>query len=74
MRLFDWLPGNSALTFMRPWLLLFLLAIWLAFLVNSSFDVFLEGPMGAAWFWTIFGTGAAAAWLYRRHPQVLYRT
>jgi len=53
--------------------LLFLLALWSAFLVNSSFDVFLEGPMGATWFWTIFGAGAAAAWLYRRHPEVLYR-
>lgn len=52
--------------------LLFLLALWAAFLVNASFDVFLEGPMGAAWFWTIFGAGAAAAWLYRRHPEVLY--
>lgn len=54
--------------------LLFLLAIWAAFLVNASFDVFLEGPMGAAWFWTIFGAGAAAVWLYRRQPEVLYRT
>ena len=27
MRLFDWLPSNSALTFARPWLLLLLLAI-----------------------------------------------
>jgi hypothetical protein len=54
--------------------LLFLLALWAAFLVNASFDVFLEGPMGAAWFWTIFGAGAAAAWLYRRHPEVLYST
>src|SRR2546429_5160145 len=25
--LFDWFPGNSALTFARPWLLLLLLAI-----------------------------------------------
>src|SRR5437016_12210236 len=29
----DWFPGNSALTFARPWLLLLLLAIpWLAWL------------------------------------------
>lgn len=54
--------------------LLFLLALWAAFLVNSSFDVFLEGPMGASWFWVIFGVGAACVWLYRRHPEVLYRT
>jgi len=27
LQLFDWLPGNSALTFARPWLLLLLLAI-----------------------------------------------
>lgn len=53
-------------------LFLFLLALWLAFLVNCSFDVFLEGPMGAIWFWTLFGFGAAATWVYRRRPEVLY--
>jgi hypothetical protein len=26
-------------------------------LVNSSFDVYLEGPQGAIWFWTVVGMG-----------------
>jgi hypothetical protein len=58
----------------RPWsgLFLFLGAFWLAFLINSSFDVFLEGPMGGIWFWSLYGFGVAALWIYKRHPQVLY--
>jgi O-antigen ligase len=35
-------------------------AIWIlayltAFLFNATFDVFLEGPMGGVWFWSIIG-------------------
>ncbi len=41
-------------------LYLFLLAYWTAFLINASFDVFLEGPMGGIWFWTVYGVGLAA--------------
>lgn len=52
-------------------LFLFLLAYWLAFMVNASFDVFLEGPMGGIWFWTLFGVGLAALCLYRSNPEVL---
>ena len=52
-------------------LFLFLLALWLALLVNASFDVFLEGPMGAVWFWVVFGAGAAATWVYRNRPEAL---
>ena len=37
-----------------------LLAMWLAALVNSSFDVYLEGPQGAIPFWCVFGAGIAA--------------
>jgi hypothetical protein len=39
---------------MEPFLLV-LLVITLAFLVNASFDVFLEGPMGAMPFWVFVG-------------------
>lgn len=53
---------------------LFLICAWAAFIINSSFDVFFEGPMGGVWFWTIFGVGAAAQWLHRRQPEVLYMT
>jgi hypothetical protein len=44
----------------NPWgarYALWLLAYWLAFLFNASFDVFLEGPMGAIWFWSLIGIG-----------------
>jgi O-antigen ligase len=34
---------------------LWLLVYFVAFLFNSSFDVFLEGPMGGVWFWSIVG-------------------
>ena len=52
-------------------LFLFLGAFWLAFLINASFDVFLEGPMGGIWFWSIYGTGIGALWIYKHHPEVL---
>lgn len=39
--------------------LLSILVITFVFLVNASFDVFLEGPMGAFPFWTFVGIGYA---------------
>jgi hypothetical protein len=47
----------------------FLGAFGIALLVNASFDVYLEGPMGGIWFWTIYGTGLAALWIYQNAPQ-----
>jgi protein-S-isoprenylcysteine O-methyltransferase Ste14 len=35
------------------------LVFWLAVMVNSSFDVYLEGPQGGIWFWSVFGLGLA---------------
>jgi hypothetical protein len=32
-------------------------AYWLAMMVDTSFDPYLEGPQGGIWFWTIFGLG-----------------
>jgi O-antigen ligase len=57
----------------RRWsgLFLFLFAYWLAFMINATFDVFLEGPMGGIWFWTLYGVGLAALWSYRHAPQAL---
>jgi hypothetical protein len=57
----------------KPWpgLFLFLLAFWAAFLINGTFDVFIEGPMGGIWFWTLWGVGVGAVWIYRRNPEVL---
>jgi hypothetical protein len=46
----------------RMWLAsveLWVLSYWLAFLINGSFDVFLEGSQGGIWFWSLFGFGLA---------------
>jgi hypothetical protein len=53
-------------------LFLFIGAYWLAFLINASFDVFLEGPMGGIWFWSVYGFGVGALWIFKHHPEVLY--
>jgi peptidoglycan/LPS O-acetylase OafA/YrhL len=50
---------------------LFLGTYWFILLINGSFDVFIEGPMGGIWFWSIFGVGLAALGLYRRDPALL---
>ncbi|GGO39547.1 O-antigen ligase family protein [Deinococcus humi] len=47
-------------------LFLWIFAYWMAFLVNASFDVYLEGPQGGIWFWCLFGFGLAALETYRR--------
>jgi O-Antigen ligase len=43
----------------------FLMCFWLAFLINASFDVALEGPVAGIWFWTVHGVGIAATILHR---------
>lgn len=45
---------------------LWILAYWVAFIVNGSFDVYLEGPQGGIWFWSVFGFGIAALEAQRR--------
>ncbi|AWK85180.1 O-antigen ligase family protein [Azospirillum thermophilum] len=42
-----------------------ILAYWLAALVNASFDVYLEGPQGGIWFWSIMGLGIGVLVLER---------
>ncbi|MDH3702322.1 MAG: O-antigen ligase family protein [Alphaproteobacteria bacterium] len=42
-----------------------------AFLVNSSFDVFLEGPQGGIWFWSLVGFAIAVT--YTQQAQVVRR-
>lgn len=54
-----------------PRLFAFLLAFWLAFTVNGAFDVYLEGPVGGIWFWTIFGLGLATLSIHRSRPEIL---
>jgi hypothetical protein len=41
----------------RAALAVWILAYWVACIVDSAFDVYLEGPQGGIWFWTIFGMG-----------------
>jgi len=53
--LWDRRAKRSALAAMELWILLY----WLGFMLNGSFDVFLEGPQGGIWFWSIFGFGLA---------------
>ena len=52
----------------QPWaaLFAFLLAYLMALFINASFDVYLEGPVGGIWFWSIFGIGIGATLIYRR--------
>lgn len=47
--------GHDAYANLNLWLM----AYGLAFLVNSSFDVYLEGPQGGIWFWCIVGFAVA---------------
>lgn len=55
----------------REWyaLFVFLLAYWLALIVNGTFDVFLEGPPGGIWLWSVIGFGIAAKIAYRERKQ-----
>ena len=57
----------------RQWsaLFAFLLAYLIALFVNASFDVYLEGPVGGIWFWSVLGVGIGAALIYRRHREAL---
>ena len=38
-------------------LFLWLLIYWLGAMINAAFDVYLEGPQGGVWFWSIYGFG-----------------
>jgi hypothetical protein len=39
---------------------LWILCFWLAAVINLSFDVYVEGPVGGMWFWATMGFGVAA--------------
>ncbi len=51
-------------------LFLWIFAYWMAFMVNASFDVYLEGPQGGIWFWCLFGFGLALLETYRRQTAL----
>ncbi len=46
-----WRRGDSNRQKLAVWLLTYLVAM----LVNASFDVFIENPMGGVWFWSALG-------------------
>ncbi len=48
----------------------FLLAFWLAFMINASFDVFLESPVGGIWLWSLMGFGMGALHLFKTSPAI----
>lgn len=45
------------------------LAYWVAMMVNTSFDPYLEGPQGGIWFWSLFGLGIAVIELTTRRSD-----
>jgi hypothetical protein len=48
--------GETFWARITTWVLIY----WLAMLVDTAFDPYLEGPQGAIWFWSLFGFGLAA--------------
>jgi O-antigen ligase len=48
--------------------LAWILAYWLAALVNMSFDAYLEGPQGGILFWSLVGAGLATAAMVTEPP------
>ena len=51
--------GDTLLAGMCAWVLVY----WLAAVVNTSFDVYLEGPQGGIWFWCLMGLGISLSML-----------
>ncbi len=45
--------GDGAMAGAAGWVL----AYWLAMMVDTSFDPYLEGPQGGIWFWVVVGLG-----------------
>jgi O-Antigen ligase len=51
--------GDTLLAGMTAWVLIYSMAA----LLNACFDVYLEGPQGGIWFWTLAGVGIGLAGL-----------
>jgi O-antigen ligase len=51
-------------------LCIFVLAYWLAMMVNASFDPYLEGPQGGIWYWSLMGFGIALAQHVRKETPL----
>ena len=57
--------GMTSLAIVGAWIL----AYWVAMLVDTSFDPYLEGPQGGIWFWSLFGLGMVVMRLSPRSPE-----
>jgi hypothetical protein len=44
---------------------LFVTCYAMSIIINSTFDVALEGPMQGIWFWCLFGFGVGSVMVYR---------
>ncbi len=53
--------GHAWWSAVAAWLLVY----WLAIVVDTSFDPYLEGPQGGIWFWSVVGAGLGVMRLYR---------
>jgi hypothetical protein len=51
--------GETLLAGLAAWILVY----WLATATNASFDVYIEGPQGGIWFWSLMGAGIALSML-----------
>ena len=59
-------------------LCLWVMVYWMGAMINATFDVYLEGPQGGLWYWTIVGLGLGLLYKDRMmqsarisHPQLL---
>ena len=55
----------------RQWVpvLAWIFVYWLAALIDGSFDVYIGGPQGGIWFWSVMGLGIAAIRLSGDQPE-----
>jgi hypothetical protein len=45
-----------------------ILVYWVAMMIDTSFDPYLEGPQGGIWFWVIFGLGLVVMRIVPKRP------
>jgi O-antigen ligase len=57
--------GDANLAVVGAWIL----AYWVAMMVDTSFDPYLEGPQGGIWFWSLFGLGMVVIRLTSRRSE-----
>jgi len=51
--------GDTLLAGLAAWILVY----WIGAATNASFDVYIEGPQGGIWFWSLMGAGIALSML-----------